>query len=316
MYTTFVSEFMLQQTTVSTVMAHYKRFCSIYPSLFHLASSSEEMVCREWKGLGYYRRARNLFKAAVSIVKNHEEIPLDYRQLVEIDGIGEYTANALLSIGADRPLLALDANLERVLSRIYLLSESSGSKLKKNIQFLFNEKKIAQDIYRWGGRAFNEALMDLGRTFCKSHQVYCTQCPLQNNCLARKHNPLDYPLNRKKTTKIFELDLLRIIVQKKDKILAYRKKENEWLSGQLELPTFIIQSEDRSLEQYPVWKKNIDIDQLPSITTSITKYKIRNHILKTYKKSFKELSHFRFFPLDFHNEHYSTTTVKIFKKLK
>ena len=224
LYTTLVSEFMLQQTTVSTVIGHYEKFLSTFPSLVHLASSSEETVCREWKGLGYYRRARNLFKAAVDIVKNHGEIPLNYKQLVKIDGIGEYTANALLSIGADRSLLALDANLERVLSRIYLLSESSGIKLKKNIQSLFNEKKIAQDIYKWGGRAFNEALMDLGRTFCKSRHAHCSRCPLQNNCLARNHNPLDYPASKKKTTKIFELDLLRIIVRKKDKILAYRKK--------------------------------------------------------------------------------------------
>lgn len=319
-YSTLISEFMLQQTTVSTVINHYHLFLKTFPNIHNLASASEEEVLKKWKGLGYYRRARNLHKAAVDIMQNHcGNIPMNYKALVKISGIGEYTANAILSIGYNQPILALDSNVERVLSRIYLLEDIRGLHLKKRISSLFDQKKIVKQIMILGGRALNEALMDLGRIHCRSHKTNCISCPVKDNCQANMQNiTLKYPIANPIKKNLVKLELLRIVVINKDKILAYRKNDNEWLSGQLELPTFIIKTEDKSLKQYPWFKKKIDLKKLKSFKTTITKYKIDNYILISGNSVFKyliSLKRYRYFPLNLKEEHYSTASVKALNKI-
>ena len=315
-YTTLISEFMLQQTTVSTVIDHYHNFIKSFPNIYRLASASEEDVLKEWKGLGYYRRAKNLHKAAIDITKNHSgEIPGHYEHLIKISGIGEYTANAILSIGHNQPVLALDSNIERVLSRIYLLKDIKGTNLKRRIYSLFDEKKIARQIMTLGGRDLNEALMDLGRVHCRSHKTNCGLCPMKKNCQANIQNiPLKYPISNNSIKKSpIKLELLRIVVTRKNKILAYRKNDNEWLSGQLEIPTFIIETKDKSLKQYPWFKKEIDLKELKSFKTTITKYKINNYILKSGDNTFEHLTsldRYQYFPLNLKDQHYSTASIK------
>ncbi len=138
LYFTLVSEIMLQQTTVSTVKNHFANFIEKFPDLETLALSSEEEMLRAWKGLGYYRRAKNLRKAALDVLEFFEgQIPLTLEELKSIKGIGDYMANALLAIGEDQPALALDANLERVLSRLYGIKTPKGPLLHKKLQELF-----------------------------------------------------------------------------------------------------------------------------------------------------------------------------------
>ena len=258
LYRTLVSEIMLQQTTVGTVKNHFERFLKIYPGLESLASSTEEDLLVAWKGLGYYRRAKNLKKIAEALVNDHGgEFPADIETLQKIPGIGPYTANALVGIGMDKRALAVDANLERVIARLYGIQLPKGLKLQKEIARLFAEKKIFEA--RLSFRALNEALMDLGRTHCQARKVNCDLCPLKQNCQAfSSKKPLHYPVEgiEKKADK-HELHLLRVYVIKKDKVLVYRKDEKEWLSGQYEVPTFILDSTDKTLSQYPpvVFKK-------------------------------------------------------------
>ncbi|MBC7538816.1 MAG: A/G-specific adenine glycosylase, partial [Bacteriovorax sp.] len=134
LYRTLVSEIMLQQTTVGTVLNHFEKFLSEYPTIFDLAKSSEEQICISWKGLGYYRRARNLRNLAIQIVDQFNgEIPTDLDSLLNLKGIGPYTANAIIAIGADLRGLAVDANLERVLSRFYGISLVKGPKLQQKL---------------------------------------------------------------------------------------------------------------------------------------------------------------------------------------
>ncbi len=288
-YKTLVSEIMLQQTTVGTVQNHFDRFLKIYPNIKALANSTEDEICVAWKGLGYYRRARNLRKAAIDIVENFNgKIPRRYEELVTISGIGEYTANAILSIGQDQQALSIDANIERVISRLYGIQHAKGAKLQKLIKNKFVEGDF-KEIYNHSPRAINEALMDLGRIYCQARAANCLTCPMKKKCVAAKSGaPLEYPeIPVKKVKKSYDLSLLRVIVKNKNSILGYMKEDTEWLSGQVECPTFIIESEDNDLKQYPYLKNSVALDELVSYKTTITKYKITNYILELNKTQFK-----------------------------
>lgn len=322
LYRTLVSEIMLQQTTVGTVLNHFERFLVKFPDIKSLALASEEEMLMAWKGLGYYRRAKNLKLIAETIQKEFKgNIPEEIEKLTAIKGIGPYTGNALLAIGMDKRALAIDANLERVISRLYALPEQKGTHLHKVIHHKFETKEIFPDKVSF--RALNEALMDLGRTYCQARKVTCDLCPMNDVCLAYKEGkPLKYPIGNE-TTKIveaFELNVLRVIVKKAKKILVYQKQEGEWLSGQYELPTFILKCDDPKLKQYPLLKVKIkDTNSLPQIKTGITKYTILNTLIELDENEFKKLK----FPhtivwksLQTESENYSTATLKSLKKLK
>lgn len=291
LYRTLVSEIMLQQTTVGTVKNHFERFLETFPTIESLALASEEELVIAWKGLGYYRRARNLKKIAEAVVNEHKgSFPKEVDSLMEIPGIGPYTANAIVGIGMDQRALAVDANLERVIARLYNLTSQKGLKLQKEIQILFQSKKIFTEKISF--RALNEALMDLGRTYCQARKVSCELCPLKTGCLSfKKGKPLELPLQSavasKKKSVEHELHLLRVYVLKKDKVLVYKKSAKEWLEGQYEVPTFILSTTDASLKQYPRLSKKVEA--LLSFKSGITKYKIRNDILLLSEKEFKAL---------------------------
>jgi A/G-specific adenine glycosylase len=320
LYTTLVSEIMLQQTTVSTVVNHFDRFMEIYPTVEDLAASTEDEVCMAWKGLGYYRRARNLRKAAIDICEKFGgDIPLDYDKLVSINGVGDYTANAILSIGADKKALAIDANIERVVSRILGLQSKKGPKLHK----LIKERFAAGDLdlkKKESYRDLNEAFMDLGRNFCQARKVSCELCPIRKSCQAfASGEPLSYPeVPVVKTAKFYELDLLRVYIKNRNRVKGFIKSEKEWLSGQVELPTFVINSEDTSLKQYPKLTKKVELKGLKKFKTSITKYKINNYILTLTDSEFEKFSKsqkYQFFNSDETKTNFATSALKIFKKL-
>lgn len=318
LYRTLVSEIMLQQTTVGTVKNHYERFLKRYPTLKSLAEATDDELTVAWKGLGYYRRARNLKKIAEAIQFEHGgKFPNSLTKLMEIPGIGPYTANAIVGIGMDERALAVDANLERVLARVYGLKTTKGPKLQKEVQALFEENKILKEKVSF--RELNEALMDLGRNFCQARKATCELCPLKKICHAFKvGTPLDFPFSEGEKKKASEhtLHLLRVIVRKKNKILAYKKSEKEWLAGQFEVPTFILSTTDKKLSQYPVIRE--EFDSQITFSSAITKYKIKNTVLEIGEKEFKSL----FFPHKVHwldledeNSNLTTATIKALKAI-
>lgn len=323
LYRTLVSEIMLQQTTVGTVKNHYERFLKRFPTLESLADASEDELIIAWKGLGYYRRARSLKKIAEAIAKDHAgEFPHDLNALMEISGIGPYTANAIVGIGMDKRALAVDANLERVIARLYGIKAEKGPKLQKEISQLFIDKKIFNE--RISFRELNESLMDLGRTYCQARKASCELCPLKKNCKAFElAKPLDFPLVKAETkakakADEHEIHLLRIIVLKKDKMLVYKKAKTEWLSGQFEMPTFILSTTDKNLKQYPRLT-GLPSDKISfSFVTGITKYKIKNSVLISSEKEFKT---FKFSsPVEWRSvtaedSNLSTSTLKAMAKL-
>lgn len=322
LYRTLVSEMMLQQTTVGTVLNHFDKFILTYPTLATLAACNEKDILIAWNGLGYYRRAKNLRNIAIEIQSRFEgNIPLNENDLLSLKGVGRYTANALMAMGADQSALAVDANLERVLARFYGLTEIKGVKLQAKIHDEFKNKNILKEMKKFSSREFNEALMDLGRVLCQKKKSWCHLCPLSKSCIAfNSREPLSFPREDLfKEKKTYSLDLLRIVVQKDKKILFYKKKESEWLSGQWELPTFILDSEDESLLQYPKIKKEKKFEKLSIIKTSITKYKINNLIVAMNLIDFKKLcrNSDRDYEFKLHTSklNLSTTSFKVLNKL-
>lgn len=323
LYKTLVSEIMLQQTTVGTVLNHFERFLNEYPTIFDLAKSTEEEICISWKGLGYYRRARSLRNIAIQIVDNYKgQIPTTLESLQSLKGIGPYTANAIISIGADKRALAVDANLERVLARFYGITEEKGLKLQKRLWSDFVNNKIMSEMDKVSARALNEALMDLGRIICQARKASCVLCPLANGCVAKKNgDPLLYPVEAqvKKEVKDLYIRLLRVVVTDKKKILVYKKEVKEWLAGQWELPTFIIETNDEKLKQYPHFKTKKSIESLPMIKTGITKYNIYNYImemsLKDFEKTFNKIEIIYEFKNNDKLLNASTATLKVLREL-
>lgn len=294
LYKTLVSEIMLQQTTVGTVMNHFDRFLNEYPTIFDLAKSTEEEICISWKGLGYYRRARNLRNISIAIVEKYKgKIPENLEELQSLKGIGPYTANALVAIGADKKALAVDANLERVLSRYYGISIEKGPKLQKEIWSQFADATILNEMDSLSARDLNEALMDLGRILCQANKATCMICPLSKKCKAYKtSNPLSFPVvtKEKKPSAEHVLKLLRVVVTNEEgEIVVYQKNNKEWLSGQWELPTLILECDDKKLIQYPQIKMQKEFTELPKVKTSITKYAIENYYIEMSLKKFEKL---------------------------
>lgn len=319
LYRTLVSEIMLQQTTVGTVKNHYERFLVTFPDLQSLADATESELLVAWKGLGYYRRARNLKKIAEAIARDHGgEFPQVQEHLQGIPGIGPYTSNALVAIGMDKRGLAVDANLERVIARLHGLTSPKGLKLQKEIAGLFAEKKIFPGNYSF--RALNEALMDLGRTFCQARKASCELCPLKSACAAyQSGTPLKFPVDiqDKKKSQEHELTLLRAYVVKKGKLLVYEKEEGEWLAGQFEVPTFIVKTTDKKLSQYPPFTGKISGKPV-LLKTGITKYKITNQLLTVDEEQIKKWKFDRklvWKDLQKAESNLSTTTLKGLKSL-
>jgi A/G-specific adenine glycosylase len=184
-YKIWLSEIILQQTQVIQGLAYYNRFIENFPTVIDLAEAKEEEVLKLWQGLGYYSRARNLHKAAQIIKSNyHGEFPNTYQSIIDLPGIGEYTAAAICSFAYNLPYPALDGNVYRFISRLYA------------IEFPINEqknRKVFIDILNTlisnaDPRLFNNAMMEIGATICKPQNPNCGVCPVSINCIAFKNN--------------------------------------------------------------------------------------------------------------------------------
>jgi A/G-specific adenine glycosylase len=189
--------------------------------------------------------------------------------------------------------LAVDANIERVIARLYFLQEEKGPKLMRSIQTQLQQGKLLPELKSLSPRALNEALMDLGRTFCQARRVDCPVCPLARGCktFTESGSPLSIPVQRedKEKSKPLALTLLRILVYGKGTLIGHVRGERQWLAGQVEVPTFILESEDADLNQYPRAKKApgkaVEIATFPS---SITKYRITNKVVELSEAEFKK----------------------------
>ena len=191
-YRVWLSEIMLQQTTVATVRDYYLRFVALWPTVTALAAAPLDAVLKQWAGLGYYARARNLHACAVAVVERYRgHFPQTSTELLTLPGVGPYTAAAIAAIAFDERVPVIDGNVDRVMAR-YLALETSVKEAKDEIRAV-----LAPAVPAAAGD-FAQALMDLGATICAPRKTLCMLCPLQPGCVGAKLDPLNYPVKVEK----------------------------------------------------------------------------------------------------------------------
>ena len=243
-YFTLVSEFMLQQTQVKTVIPYFENFIKIFPNLKSLAKSSDQKILKNWEGLGYYSRARNLKKTAIKLLKEFKgQLPKDIEKLKSLPGIGEYTSRSILAIAHNEPYIPMDGNVERILKRVFLLktnNEISKENLNKKKSF-FGFSKRSSD--------YAQAIMEIGALICKPSIPLCNHCPLTKNCKA--FNRKDFLIkskNKFNKTKYFEANVYRY----KNKYLLIKNKKFNFLKNLVIFPMTEI---NQKTFKYSVHKK-------------------------------------------------------------
>jgi len=236
-YKIWLSEVMLQQTQVSTVIPYYHKWIKQYPTIESVADAHIDSLLKTWEGLGYYSRCRNFHEAAKIVNNNYGGmIPSDKKLFQSLPGVGDYILGAVLSIAFDRPYCAIDGNHRRVLYRLLGLKKRS----KKNESRIANLLKAQIEIGRPGD--INQALMDIGSAICKPKTASCNRCPLKNSCRASKMvNPLSYPAPKLKKV-IPTKEMAAILITKNDKIYISKRSNNGLLGGLWELPNVQLNS--------------------------------------------------------------------------
>ena len=226
-YFTLISEFMLQQTQVKTVIPYFNNFLKKIPNLTKLANVKENKLIKCWEGLGYYSRARNLKKTANKIISEFDgHLPNTIEELKTLPGIGDYTSKAIMAIVFDKPFIPLDGNVERILKRIFYLKKTNEIS-KENL----NKKKLFFGISTRSGD-YAQAIMEIGALVCKPSKPLCLVCPISKNCISFKKNDFEIKSKNKfNKVKYFEAK----IYKNNDKYLLIENKKFNFLKN---LPIF------------------------------------------------------------------------------
>lgn len=232
LYRTVVSELMLQQTQVKTMLPYYARWLKRFPDFEHLAAAPAEDVLKHWEGLGYYSRARNLHKLAQRYITLDPK-PMTADEWQTLPGIGPYTSAAISSIAKNYPAAVVDGNVVRILARL----TGDERTFKNNGEAVKAFTGVAADMLDPEHPGdHNQAMMELGATVCLKHTPLCTVCPVVQFCRAAAHgNAASLPRIQRKTTEKVEID--RLWIRSKDRVLLHRIPETAaQLAGQYELP--------------------------------------------------------------------------------
>ncbi len=225
-YRIWLSEIILQQTRVEQGWAYYLRFIEAYPTVQHLAAAPDEAVFKLWEGLGYYSRCRNLLAAARQIVEQHGcKFPADYQQIINLKGVGPYTAAAIASFAFGLPHAVVDGNVIRVLARFFGIDTPfDGTEGKK----LFAQK-ARHLLHQPAPGAYNQAIMDFGATICTPQKPQCGQCPLAAYCHARLHSlTSSLPVKGKKLQRRDRLLLYAVIKSEAGLLVRRRQQRDVW----------------------------------------------------------------------------------------
>jgi len=232
-YRIWLSEVMLQQTTVQAVKPYFANFLARWPTVDDLAAAPSDDVMATWAGLGYYARARNLKKCAEAVAAEHGGIFPDSEEgLKSLPGIGDYTAAAVAAIAFNRQAAVMDGNVERVISRLYAISTPlpAGKPLMKQKVALLTPADRPGD--------FAQAMMDLGATICTPKRPVCSLCPFRESCEAlRLHDPEKFPVKAAKKDKSVRVGAAFIAVTADGEILLKKRIESGLLGGMTEVPT-------------------------------------------------------------------------------
>ncbi len=255
-YAIWVSEIMLQQTRVAAVLEYYARFMSRFPSIFALALAREEEVLAAWSGLGYYRRARLLHRAAQFIVREHSgSMPRTAEDLRKLPGIGEYTAAAIASIAFGQPVAVIDGNVQRVIQRVFKSPEVATSQwIRDHAEALLHHQRAGD---------FNQSMMELGAMVCLPKRPLCPECPVRGLCSTRGELAAQ-PRQKMRSRQIAYALLCRSVEGAKQVLLQQRSQVAKQMPGMWELPEITMQEDDQ---------KRVELTLRHAIT--VTNYYVR-----------------------------------------
>ena len=296
LYYRLLSEFMLQQTQVKTVIPYFIKFTKKFKTLKSLSNSNEKEILKMWEGLGYYRRARNLLACSKLLVKNHKSrLPSSIAEIKKLPGVGDYTANALLGLVYNEPRIALDVNVKRVFSRNLNVEEKKiefHSLIKKNKKKLFNTKRHAD---------FVEALMEFGALICKPKDPNCYTCCLNKTCKyfksGKKIKNFRNKMIKNKTYDIF------CHINKKKQIALTKNNQTSFLKN-FNLPKI---KEAQSHNKHQNWKF------LKNYKNSISNLKLNINLY--YKFSDRLPPKYNWYSLKNNKEFVPSFTKKIFRQV-
>ena len=296
-YFTLVSEFMLQQTQVKTVIPYFESFIKKFPNIKSLAEANEQKIIKNWEGLGYYSRARNLKKTAIKLLKEFNgRLPKDLEKLKSLPGIGEYTSRSILAIAHNKPYIPMDGNVERILKRVFLLkkeNEISKENLIKKKSFFATSKR---------SNDYAQAIMEIGALVCKPILPSCILCPLTQNCKAyKKKDFLIKTKNKFNKTKYFVAN----VYEHKNKYLLIKNKKFNFLKNLVIFPMTEINKEkfnQSARKKINVKMSNMNMKIIINKNNKIKKAKgsffldesnVNKYMLPSFtKKIFNSLSHF------------------------
>ena len=318
-YNVWVSEVMLQQTKVETVIPYFNAWIQKFPNINAVADASEKHILKSWEGLGYYSRCRNFHRAAKIVVKEYNSIiPDTWDEFRSLPGVGDYTAGAVLSIAFNKDYVAIDGNVKRVMAR--LTGRKKLSKYNQN----YIKSSLNKHIDKKRPGDFNQALMELGACVCLPQKPKCVECPISKICSAYKNgSPTDYPIKEVKK-KIPQYIFAGGIIRKENKILI-QKRDSRMLKGLWEIPMVRVSSDldltrvfkDYMLQEYGITIKFRNILSQVDHTYSHFKMKliiIDCSILSNIKNANKLYSWISILDIDdfaFHKANH-----KVFAKLK
>ena len=269
-YKVWISEIMLQQTQVKTVIPFYKKFIEKFPNLAKLSNATLDDILKLWSGLGFYKRAENIYKSSQYIKKNHNnKLPVKYEDLISLPGIGKTTASAILTFSGNGKFPILDGNVKRFLSRLYYIDSKLSvrdieNELWKLSENLLPNKKTPE---------FIQSLMDIGSLICKKSEPLCLKCPVSHDCFSYKKN-----------------NIKKINFKKK----VFLKKENIWT-------VLIIDNQERifltKLSYKNLWKGLYSSPIFPDkhhMSKWINQHNLQNYLSSTIWKFSHKLSHINF----------------------
>ena len=279
-YTVWISEIMAQQTQMERVVSYFERFLKDFPDINTLADAPEDDVLKLWEGLGYYSRARNLHKAAKVIVSDYGGVfPATRKQVLALPGVGPYTAGAIMSIAYDEPVVAVDANVERVAARLFDIA--APVKEKSTVQQI---RKITLELMgEHSPRQFTQAIMEFGALVCKPRNPDCIDCPLALYCESlRAGTVLDRPAPTAKAKNI-KISMATGVLVRDGKIYIQKRKKTDVWPGLWEFPGGVV--EDGEKPEQTVVREYMEETGLPiaieadlgQVKHSYTRFRVTQH---------------------------------------
>jgi A/G-specific adenine glycosylase len=244
-YRVWISEAMLQQTRVETVLSYWPRFVERFPTLEDLSEAEEDEVLALWSGLGYYNRARKLREAAIEIVRQHGgEFPRTREEALALAGVGPYTAGAVLSIAYDLPEALVDGNVQRVFSRLFGIDEVAGSTRMNRLLWSLAGELVPRS---GGAGTWNQAVMELGATVCVPRSPRCGECPVRRGCVAHREGRTgELPrMPEKREPTLVQLSIF--VAEREGAVLLEQRPAGGRMAGLWQFPT--IEVSDLPIEQ-------------------------------------------------------------------